>query len=263
MNNNTNDELRQRVAQIIHRAWPCYVHYADPRELVDDDEETRWLLTQLDATAPTAEAPTPSTVESAFQITEAMVRGHEFLPACLAMAKAITRCIPALTQLVQSERCPSLDRDDQHAVRAALADAHRLHHRLDPACGQDDTPLLEALCTQENAPLEVSADWLYMVRMTQDEVMGAPLGALDELPMRCFTDLAHARNWAVMLCGFECLRLMGDIDANLSDPRHTSIVTEIASHDGSDRHWRLPFTNVTLRFTVRPDAAPQNAVSGA
>lgn len=256
MNDLTTDDLRERVARIIGQAWPCYVHYADPRKLVNDEEATRWVLSQLDAAVPTGEAPLPDTAPAAEQITEAMVRGHQYLPACLALARAITRCIPAITQLAQSERCPSFDGDDERVVRAALADVHRLHHRLDPTGGQDDTPLIEALCTYRDTPLEVGVDWHYMVRMTQDDVMGGPLGAFDGMPMRCFNDLAHARYWAVMLAVWECLLLEHEVEENLSDPRHTRIVTQIASHDGTDRKWRLPFTHVTLRFTGRPVAAP-------
>ncbi len=78
--------------------------------------------------------------------------------------------------------------------------------------------------TEQDTPLEVGANWLYMVRMTQDDVMGGPLGAFDGMPMRCFTDLTHARNWAVMLAIWECLLLEHEVEENLSDPRHTSIV---------------------------------------
>ncbi len=37
----------------------------------------------------------------------------------------------------------------------------------------------------------------------------------------------------------------------LEDPRHIAMVTEIESHDGSDRGWELTYAYATLSFTRR------------
>jgi hypothetical protein len=248
MNNMSSEQLRERVAGVIARAWPCYVHYADPRELVGDDETIRWVLTRLASTVPTTESSLPSMLPQPQRIVESMILGHEHHAACLTLATALTRCIPALTQDLQQRRCQPPDRDDQYTTRAALADAHRRHHRLDPT-GQDDTQLLEALCTRIQGPLEVSAAWQYMVRITQDDAMGGPLGAFDFMPMRCFIDLAHARNWCAMQAMWDCHILGEDVPSKLADPRIHTVLQEIAKNDGSDHTWRLPFTNTTLRLT--------------
>jgi hypothetical protein len=247
-----NNEVREHVARIIERAWPCYIHYADPRELVGEEEQTRWVLTELHSLIPTSECPLPNTVPPAGQIIEAMVCGHQSTPGCVELAKALTRCVPALTAAVIDGSCRLADDEDELTIRSGLADLHHLLHRLDPI-GDDDTPLLEALCIRRDRPIEVRQDWRYMVRLTQDDVMGGPLGALDYMPMRCFDELDHARNWAVLLAIWECLLLEKDVAENLDDPRHTAIVAEIERHDGKDRQWRLPFTHVTLRVTRRPD----------
>ena len=246
------NEVREHVARIIERAWPCYIHYADPRELVGEDEQTRWVLSELHSFIPASESHLPNTVPPAEQVIEAMVRGHQNTPGCVELAKALTRCVPALTAAVSEGSCRLADGEDELAVRSGLADLHRLHHRLDPT-GEDDTPLLEALCIRHDRPLEVRQDWQYMVRLTQDDVMGGPLGALDEMPMRCFGELEHARNWAVLQAIWECHILEEDVAEKLDDPRHTAIVAEIEGHDGTDSQWRLPFTNVTLRLTRRPE----------
>lgn len=249
--------VASNVASIINRAWPCYVHYADPRDLVGDADAIKSVLAQLHGIILTGESHLPNTVPPPGQIIEAMALGHEHNPACVALAKAITRCVPALAQAVKEGRC-GFTSEDQRAVRDALANVHRLHHRLDPT-GEDDTPLIEALCTQQDRPLEVSTDWRYMVRLTQDDAMGGPLGAFDYMPMRCFTEFDHARNWAVIQAVWECHILGQDVAAMLNDPRQTAIVNEITGHDGTDREWRLPFTHVTLRFTSRPGRAAVTA----
>jgi hypothetical protein len=57
-----------------------------------------------------------------------------------------------------------------------------------------------------------------------------------------------------MQAAWECHLLEENLDEMLADPRQIAIVTEIESHDGSDRDWVLPFTHVTIRFTRRGEA---------
>lgn len=260
MNDITSQQLSERVARVIDQAWPCYIHYADPRNLVGDDERIQWVLTQLLSTVPAGESSLPSVLPAPERVAESMVLGHEHHAACLALASALTRCIPALTHEVQLGRCPTFDREDQYTVRAALAAVHRRHHRLDPA-DEDDTPLIEALCTRTDRPLEVTAAWRYMVRLTVDEGMGAPLGAFDFMPMRCFTDLAHARNWSAMQAIWDCRILGEDGPDRFADERLSVLLEQITRHDGCERTWHLPFTHATLRFTGHVAVAADTAAT--
>jgi hypothetical protein len=250
-------DLPANVSAIIGRAWPCFVHYADPKEVVGDAayEHLERLLDGLYGLKPTAERPLPDTVPADGVIPEAMIMGHEHNPACVSLAIALARCIPALTQMVREGRCPTLDGEDEWTVRAALAGIHHLHHRLDPT-HDDDTPLIEALCTKPATPLpvEVGTDWRYMVRLTH-EAMGGTVMALDDMPMRCFIDLAHARNWSVMQAMWDC-EILCEGPAMLDDPRHLSLVAEIEQYDGSaKRVWSLPSTQTDLHLTPRSTGA--------
>jgi hypothetical protein len=254
---NAPKDLPAKVAAIIERAWPCFIHYADPRELVGDTgyQDLERLLDGLYGLKPTIERPLPDTVPADSAIAEAMVMGHEHNPACIALALALARCIPALTQTVGEGRCPTFDGEDQWAVRVALADIHHLHHRLDPT-HEDDTPLIEALCTKPATalPVEIGTDWRYMVRLTH-EAMGGTVMALDDMPMRCFIDLAHARNWSVMQALWDC-EILCEGRAMLGDPRHLALVSELEQYDGSsDRVWRMPSTQTALHLTPRPTGA--------
>jgi hypothetical protein len=255
-----NDDVREQVAEIILRAWPCYQHYQDPAELVGDEEAIRFVLTQIDALEITGERPpVPTTLPTVENIEEQLVFGNESTLGCLRLARAVTRCVPALTQVVGEGGAAAFANCDEYATRAALSDIHRRHHRLDPS-DDDDTPLIEALCSSAPylTPIEVAVTWQYMVRVTQDEVMGGPLGAFDHLPMRCFTDIEPARTWAAMLSIWECRLMEMAPEEIAADAAQTRLVSEIAGHDGSPRTWRLPVTNTTLRFTSRqaPPAAP-------
>jgi len=199
---------------------------------------------------PASESHLPNAVPPAGQIIEAMVRGHQSTPGCLELAKALTRCVPALTAALIDGSCPLAHVEDELAMRTGLADVHDLHRGLDPAV-ETSKALIDALCIRRDRPVEIAQDWQYMVRLTQDDAMGGSLGAIDEMPMRCFRNLEHTRNWAVLLAMWECHILEEDVAEKLDDPRHTAIVAEIEAHDGTDRQWRLPFTQATLRVTRR------------
>jgi hypothetical protein len=249
------DTQRTDIARIIDRAWPCYVHYADPASLAGNPQETIDVLKQIDAVPTNSHSEgLPIIVPSPLNITEAMVLGHEHHAGCIGLARAITRCLPALTQALTEGRLPPAGESDPHDIRAAFATVHGLHHRLDPT-GEDDTALIEALCIKQAnpTPIEIGSDWKYMVRLTHDHAMGGQLGAFDYMPMRCFLTLDDARNWALLQAIWDCHILEDDTAANLKDPRHQSIVAALADHDGSDRAWRLPFSNATLRFTRHHD----------
>ncbi len=212
MTSNPTD-TREQITAILARAWPCYIHYADPADLVSDqsDEQIARLLTRLQSTTPTSESPLPEELPREDWLTEEIVRGHEHNQGCLALATAITRCIPALAQTVKEGRCPKLENAPEHEVRSTLASLHAHHHCLDPS-GSDDTPLIEALCTRQDRPPEVGPDWRYMVRLYTENVVAGQTGAFTFLPMRCFTDLAHARNWAVMQAAWDCHLFEDDLD---------------------------------------------------
>ncbi len=246
------DAMRARIAQIIDRAWPCYVHYANPAELAGN-QEIRKVLAQLDALVPNTKSEgLPIKVPSPLNVTESMVLGHERHPRCITLARAITRCLPALTQAVIDERFPSLDDSDPEDIRNALAVLHGLYH-LDPTT-ENDTEITEALCITQTPPIpiEIGNDWHYMVRLTQDH-RGAQLGALQYMPMRCFANLPDARNWSLLQAIWDCDIPGEDHAANLADPNYQRTVRDLTHHDGSNRTWPLPFSNAKLRFTRHHD----------
>jgi hypothetical protein len=253
MSSNPQD-LPAQVAAMIDRAWPCFVHYADPRELVGDagQERIERLFAALRELKPTTECDLPGALPAGGEITKAMVQGHEHNPACITLAAALVRCIPALAQTVGEGRCPTFYGTDEWSVRAALAEIHHLHHRLDRT-GEDDTPLLEALCTKPSdpRPAEIGTDWRYIVRLTGDG-MGGDLSALDFMPMRCFVDHAQARVWSLMQAMWDSLIFTAPDQASLEDPRQAAVMLAIAAYDGtSDAHWELPSTGATIHLTAR------------
>lgn len=250
-----NDMQRTDIARIIDRAWPCYVHYANPADLAGDHDATIEMLEALDAVLTNSHSEgLPIKVPSPLNVSEVMVLGHEHHAECVALARAITRCLPALTQAITCRRFPPIGEADPEEIRAVLATVHGIYHRLDPR-GEDDTPLIETLCVKQPhpTPIEIGSDWQYMVRLTHDHAMGGQLAAFDYMPMRCFLTLSDARNWALLQAIWDCHILEENIAANLKDPRHHSIVAALADHDGSDRTWQLPFSNATLRFTRHHD----------
>ena len=257
--NNLNDAQRTTIARIIDRAWPCYVHYADAAELAGDPNAIADTLRDLDAILTNSHSDgLPITVPSPLAVTEIRALGHERHAGCVALATAITRCLPALAHLVADLAAdggmPRPGELDTYTVRSTLADVHGLYHRLDPV-GDDDTPLIEALCINQTPaiPIEIGSDWQYMVRLTQDHAMGGQRGAFEYMPMRCFVSLDDARNWSHVQAIWDCHILGDDPAPNLADPNYQSIVREITRHDGSDRTWQLPFSNATLRFTRHND----------
>ncbi len=254
-----SEAQRTTITRLIDRAWPCYVHYANAADLAGDPAEIHTVLTQLDAVLTNSQSEgVPIKVPSPLNVTEIMVLGHEHHAGCIALAHAITRCIPALTHLVGDLAADGglacVGDTDPYTVRSSLADVHRLYHRLDPT-GQDDTALIEALCITQTPPdpIELGSDWQYMVRLTHDHAMGGPLGAFHYMPMRCFVSLDDARNWSLLQAIWDCHILGEDPAPNLADPNYKTIVRELTHHDGSDRTWQLPFSNATLRFTRHND----------
>ena len=245
-------DLTGQVADVINAAWPCFVHYADPAELVraDSGAALKSLLGDLANITPGGERCYDATfVPPAVELTEDMAHGHEHHPACLALAVAVTRCIPALVQSLTEGTWPG--GGDQHAVRHALLAAHYRHHRLDPAWGAPYEGMVEALTSTAEQPVETAGDWQFMVRLTH-EVHGGEASALDFMPMRCFEQLEHARNWSLVQAAWDCV-LLADGNEMLTDPRHLAIIADIERYDGvADRFWRLPSTHVDLHLTPRP-----------
>ena len=249
---NRPDNLTEQVARVIDLAWPCFVHYANPAELLGEDsnQALKDLLADLANIAPGGERSYDATlVPPPGQLTEDMANGHEHHPACLALTAAVTRCIPALAQAL-TEGSWTVARD-QHAIRHALLAAHARHHRLDPACGEPDRPLVEALTSTAERPVETGADWRFMVRLTHGAT-GSEANALDFMPMRCFEQLEHARNWALVQAAWDCV-IVEDANPMLAEAPYLKIVADIERYDGSgERVWELPSTHVDLRLTPRP-----------
>jgi hypothetical protein len=243
--------LTEQITRVIDLAWPCFIHYTNPADLLrqDTDAALKELLAVLGTVRPTQErAYDASVVPASGEITEDMARGHEHHPACLAMTVAVARCIPALAHAL-SEGTWDTPRD-QHSARHALLAAHTRHHRLDPACGTPDTVVVEALAGHAERPVEISDEWRFMVRLTAT-VMGGEESAFEFMPMGCFTQLEQARNWSLVQAAWECL-LLEDREL-LTDPDHLAIVAEIERYDGTgDRVWRLPSTSVDIHLTARP-----------
>lgn len=248
---NTPDNLTEQITHFINVAWPCFVHYADPADLLGEDSQQA-LKKFLDALAtiePIGERLYDATVvPSPGELTEDMAHGHEHHAACLALTVAVARCIPALAQSLTdgSWRGGS----DQHAVRHAMLAAHTRHHRLDPACGAPDGEMVEALTSLPERPVETGPAWRFMVRLTH-EAMGGEVNAFGFMPMRCFVQLEQARNWSLVQAMWECV-LLEDNNPLLNDPRQLAVIAEIERYDGTgERVWRLPSTGAHLHLTPR------------
>jgi hypothetical protein len=103
------DSQRTDIARIIQRAWPCYVHYANAAALAGEPDATIEVLEALDAVLTNSHSERlPVNVPSPLNVSEVMVLGHEHHAGCVALARAITRCLPALTQAITGRRFPPI-----------------------------------------------------------------------------------------------------------------------------------------------------------
>ncbi|MGA2163343.1 MAG: hypothetical protein ABSH36_02610 [Solirubrobacteraceae bacterium] len=251
----TDDIGRAEIARILYGAWPCYAHYLDPEDhrllcshpRSEALSELLEVLQSIKATPVIRRQPTGSPAS----ITDEVALGHERHPACLALAVALTRSIPAVARAVAdgSFQYPSR-RTNSQGLRAAIAAAYSaydaqdlrhdpVHHRLAVA----------ALTRPQDDPIEVSSTWQYMVRLTPEHEPGRVENALDYMPMRCFSDLQTAIRGATEQCMWECVSV-GEADLLQSAP-YKRIMRKITAFSGSSGRWRLPQTGATLHITSR------------
>lgn len=244
-------EVVARVATVINIAWPCFAHYCDPIELAGPDSDRRVAdtLRMIAECDPEPERGVPPPVREWRGVTAEMTKGNERHPACLALAAAITRCVPALRHAVITDGGPELG--DEQAMRRALLGLHLRRPDLDPAPDTTDAPTSRTLTSPPAAPAEVGAEWRWMVRLTLEGGMGGPLGAFDWMPMRCFAELGQVRNWAIIqvLWDYQLRCEPRDDEAARLD----ELVQALDCYEGTTTgEWRLPWTDHTLHIELRP-----------
>jgi hypothetical protein len=269
---------RETVAHahaIACRAWQPYKHYGhrdagvwlrSDMDLPLRDLPVEQALAQLfndvisdrDETGKQCDPPMPDTLVGDLTALpqEAYHPGsmHDH-PALLDRADAITLCLPALVlALLDGTVPPVLTEGAPADARRALVDLHARYgdpeaHFAELALQLIHRGLLDPLAP--DAPLELGDDWQWMVYVTQESGSpgGGRLGASDGMPLRCFTDLAFARRFAILQTDYS-----RDIAELPIDRAFRAAIDRLATEepDGADVTWEAS-TYITV---IEPRRTP-------